>query len=607
MSTTTGVGSRARMGGLRWWGWVALAAVWLVTIQIRPMLDPDEGRYAEIPREMVATGDWITPRLDGLKYFEKPALQYWATAALYSVVGLSNWSSRLWTVALGFACLPLIYAWVARLYDRRAGVAAVALLAMSPYFGIIGHLDLLDAAFTFWMCATVLAFALAQCAPERSGKERGWMLVCWAAAALAVLSKGIVVFVLAGGTLILYSIAERDLRPWRRMHFALGVPLFLALAMPWFILVSLRNPDFAPYFFIHEHFQRFLTKEAQRVEPWWYFIVLLVVGALPWLVPLARASLRAWRDSNSTWKFKPLKFLLLFSGLTLVFFSMSGSKLATYILPMFPPLAAFTGVAVAEHTDRRFLSRCVRVAAGLAIFVAGGLLVYSEHRNELISAQAIGWAIAAAVAALLAMAASARAGGSRRTEEAIPLAVPGGSGRFPATSRERVSESPAIPAGRSPPESARLPGTASETASSPRPAAWRPLAITLLFIFAWQALLCEYTVIPPSRSAYELVQAVAPDVHPGTALYSVGQYRQTIPPYLGRTLTLVSYEGELDFGEAREPGRQTATPEKFVQQWEASRDAIAFFAPSVWDHYRQQGLPGRVIAQDSFTVAVSRS
>ncbi|MGH8299301.1 MAG: phospholipid carrier-dependent glycosyltransferase [Steroidobacteraceae bacterium] len=563
MSTTTGVGSRPRTGGFRWWGWIALAAVWLVTIQLRPMLDPDEGRYAEIPREMVATGDWVTPRLDGLKYFEKPALQYWATAALYSVVGLSNWSSRLWTVFLGFACLPLIYAWVARLYDRRAAVIAVALLAMSPYFGVIGHLDLLDAAFTFWMCATVLAFLMAQCSPERSGKERGWMLVCWAAAALAVLSKGIVVFVLAGGTLILYSVVERDARPWRRMHFALGVPLFLALATPWFILVSLRNAGFASYFFIHEHFQRFLTREAQRVEPWWYFLVLLVVGALPWLVPLARAAVGAWRDSGSTWKFKPLKFLLLFSVLTLVFFSMSDSKLATYILPMFPLLAAFTGVAVADRTDRRFLSRSARVAAGLAIFVAGGLLVYSQHRNGMISAQATAWAIAAAVAALLAVAASWR----RRARSGAPAASGG----------------------------------------EPSSGAWRPLAIALLFIFAWQALLCEYTVIPPSRSAYELVQAVAADVHAGTALYSVGEYRQTIPPYLGRTLTLVSYRGELDFGEASEPGRQTATPAQFVQQWKASRDAIAFFAPSVWDHYRQQGLPGRVIAQDSFTVAVSRS
>jgi hypothetical protein len=178
------------------------------------------------------------------------------------------------------------------------------------------------------------------------------------------------------------------------------------------------------------------------------------------------------------------------------------------------------------------------------LFVAAGLLFYSQHRNGVIPAEALGWAIAAGIAAAAA-ALIARWG--------------------------------------------------------------RPVAVALLFIFAWQALLCEYTVIPPSRSAHALVQAVAPQVHPGTALYSVGEYRQTIPPYLGRTLTLVSFQGELEFGQAREPGRQSATPAEFVRQWEASRDAIAFFDPRVWDHYRQQGLPGRIIAQDSFTVAVSRS
>ena len=559
------------MGGLRWWGWIALAAVWLVTIQIRPMLDPDEGRYAEIPREMVATGDWVTPRLDGLKYFEKPVLQYWATAAIYTVVGLSNWSSRLWTVLLGFACLPMIYAWVARLYDRRAAVAAVALLALSPYFGAIGHLDLLDAGFTFWMCATVLAFALAQSEAPASGRERTWMLVCWAAAALAVLSKGIVVFVLAGGTLVAYSVLERDFRPWRRMHVALGVPLFLALAAPWFILVSRRNPDFVPFFFVHEHFQRFLTKEAQRVEPWWFFLALLILGAFPWLITMLRAAVGAWRDSGSTSQFKPLKFLLLFSVLTLVFFSISGSKLATYIMPIFPPLAAMTGVAIAER--RSFLSRWnVYVAAGFAVVVAAGWLVYSQRHNGMVPAAAVGWAAAAAIAALAAVAAASWRG------------IPG-----------RLAQEEGV-------AGAAAPGEAGAAAGP-----WQPVSVALLFIFAWQGLLCEYTVTPPSRSAYGLVQAVAPDVHPDTALYSVGQYRQTIPPYLGRLLTLVSFQGELQFGQAREPGRQSATPEQFVRRWEASRDAIAFFDPRVWDHYRGQGLPGRVIARDGFTVAVSRS
>ena len=286
------------------------------------------------------------------------------------------------------------------------------------------------------------------------------------------------------------------------------------------------------------------------------------MGALPWLVTLARAAVGAWRDSSSSYPFKPLKFLLLFSALTLIFFSSSGSKLATYILPMFPPLAAFTGVAAAGRPG--FLSRATRVGAGLVLFVAAGLIVYSQHRNGLIPASAVGWAIAAAIVAA-----------------ATVVAVFGPMARATAH------------------------GAGSDSAT----AAWRSLVVALLFIFAWQALLCEYTVIPPARSAYALVQAVAPEVRPGTALYSIGEYRQTIPPYLGRKLTLVGFggAGELDFGETEEPGRQTATPEQFVRQWEASRDAIAFFDPRAWDHYRRQGLPGRVIAQDGVTIAVSRS
>src|SRR5579864_3696753 len=108
---------------------VLLAALWFVTMPLRPLVDPDEGRYAEIPREMAATGNWITPRLDGLKYFEKPPLQYWATAAAYSVFGVSEWTARLWTVGLAFLCLPMVFGWTARLYGLTAGFAALTALA----------------------------------------------------------------------------------------------------------------------------------------------------------------------------------------------------------------------------------------------------------------------------------------------------------------------------------------------------------------------------------------------------------------------------------------------------------------------------------------------
>src|SRR5215471_8204762 len=143
---------RAR-DGLGLVAWLVLAIAWFATLQVRPMFDPDEGRYAEIPREMAATGDWLTPRLDGLKYFEKPPLQYWASAAAFSVFGFSEWTSRLWTVGLAFACLPMVFAWTRRFYGTRPALAAVVALAVSPYFGIIGHLNLLDAGFSVWLTA----------------------------------------------------------------------------------------------------------------------------------------------------------------------------------------------------------------------------------------------------------------------------------------------------------------------------------------------------------------------------------------------------------------------------------------------------------------------
>src|SRR5215813_1575321 len=262
------------------------------------MLDPDEGRYAEIPREMVASGDWLTPRFNDLKYFEKPPLQYWATAALYSVAGLHEWTSRLWAVGLGFACLPLVFAWVARNYGRDGALAALAALGVSPFFLIVAHLNLLDAAFTFWLTAAVLAFTQAQLAPRGAESERRWMLAAWALAALAVLSKGIVVGVLAGGALVVYTLLERDARTWGRLHIAPGLLLFAAIAAPWFVAVSLRNPSFPGFFFVHEHFARFLTTVHQRVEPWWYFLPLLLLGVLPWLVPAVRACRVAWRQGS---------------------------------------------------------------------------------------------------------------------------------------------------------------------------------------------------------------------------------------------------------------------------------------------------------------------
>jgi len=362
-----------------------------------------------------------------------------------------------------------------------------------------------------------------------------------------VLSKGIVVGVLAGGALVAYSLIERDLSPWRRLHAGAGVALFAVIAAPWFVLVSLRNPSFPGFFFVHEHFARFLTTVHQRVEPWWFFLPLLLAAVLPWSVHFARAMTASWREEAPAGvPFKPQRFLLIYAALTLVFFSASGSKLAPYILPMVPVLAALTGACLRD--PGRLARHAARSAAPLIALVAAGLLIYSARRNNYVPDEAVGWALAAVAASLLAVAASFRAG-------------------------------------------------------------LRPLTMVLTAVLAaslmWQFLMCEYTVIPPARSARGLVRAVRPFLAPQMTLYSVGQYRETIAPYLGRTLELAGYEGELQFGLDEEPTRRMSI-EQFAARWSAGGAAVAFFDPGVWDAWRRRGLPGRVLAADNYTVAVSR-
>jgi 4-amino-4-deoxy-L-arabinose transferase-like glycosyltransferase len=538
-----------RGAGLGFRAWLILAAAWFATVPARPLLDPDEGRYAEIPREMLASGDWITPRFDGLKYFEKPPLQYWATAAIYAAFGLNEWISRLWSVGLAFACLPLAYLWTARLYGRRAALTALTALAVSPFFAVVGHINLLDGAFTFFLSAAVFAFTLAQGLPPHSPEERRWMLLAWGAAALAVLSKGIVVGVLAGGALILYTLAARDPRPWRRLHLIPGLALFLLVSAPWFIAVSVRNPRFPGFFFVHEHFERFLTTVHQRVEPWWYFLPLLLLAVLPWLAPLVRACRSLWAGGGgetAAGEFRPLRFLLIYAAVTLLFFSASGSKLAPYILPMIPVLAAVTGAMSAA--DAGVLRRAARIGLGLMVLVVAGGLVYSARRNGYVPHAALLWCLAALAAGLAAVA---------MTRRAVP-------------------------------EDARA-----------------ALVTALAAILAWQSLLCAYALIPPSRSAHDLVAAARRHIGPDTPLYSVGQYRETVSPYLGRTLRLVDYEGELRFGLQEEPGAGLSLAE-FASRWSAGGEAVAFFDPEVWDRWRRRGLPGEVIAVDSHTIVVSR-
>jgi len=179
-----------------------LAVAWLASLSARPLYKTDEARYGEISREMVQSGDWVTPRLNGFKYFEKPPLQYWAGAAAMELFGVRDWAARLWTALMALAGIALVYYAGRRLFGRPAGAAAAALLAGAPLYLAYGQFNTLDMGVSAFLSAAIFAFAVAQSpAAEAVGgalvrRRRRWMLAGWAACALAVLSKGLIGIVL---------------------------------------------------------------------------------------------------------------------------------------------------------------------------------------------------------------------------------------------------------------------------------------------------------------------------------------------------------------------------------------------------------------------------
>jgi 4-amino-4-deoxy-L-arabinose transferase-like glycosyltransferase len=387
--------------------WLILiaGAAYFLFLGRSPLTNPDEGRYAEISREMVATGDWVTPRLDGISYFEKPPLVYWAVAASESLFGPGEWAARAVVALFAIAGICAAHEAGRLLYGRESGIWAAVVLGTSLLYFALGHLLLLDMAVSVLMSGSLFFFLLA----VRRGQvdvfdpgpgvkninltpSRRWLLYgFYACAALATLTKGLIGFVLPGGVILLWVLIFNQWRRLRPLHLPSGLLLFLAVAAPWHLLVASRNPSWAHFYFIHEHFQRFATTEAHRVQPWWFFMPIVLLGLFPWtgfLWPAARDALAGgWarrRENADAW------FLVTWAAFILLFFSASKSKLVPYILPVLPPLAVLIGAWIAKRRAdpfplRVFVGLCWLLAAvGFAVFLRPGLIMHRPDQAALL-------------------------------------------------------------------------------------------------------------------------------------------------------------------------------------------------------------------------------
>jgi 4-amino-4-deoxy-L-arabinose transferase-like glycosyltransferase len=342
-----------------------------------PLIEPDEGRYAEIPREMLERCDFITPLLNYVKYFEKPPLHYWLNALFMSIFGRNEFAARFAGALMGLLAVLLTYHVGRKLFGRRSGLLAALILGTCTGFLAQARLNITDMTLTCTLSASLAFFIVAAREDERH-KGRYYYL-SYLCAALAVLAKGLIGIVFPGAIIFLYLLLTKRWRLLREMRLATGILLFLLIAAPWFVLVSLRNPEFAHFFFIHEHFERFLTKVHGRYQPFWFFIPVLIGTMLPWSLFIPAACRGVWRERHGAEGSSRL-YLLIWAAFIFLFFSKSDSKLVPYILPVFPALALLMGDALAKILDGEFtpLRRHAWLAGGILTILGVGLILYPQ-------------------------------------------------------------------------------------------------------------------------------------------------------------------------------------------------------------------------------------
>ncbi len=337
----------------------------------RPLANPDEGRYAEIPREMLASGDWVTPHLDGIPYLEKPPLVYWLGALAQKFFGESEWSVRLVPAVFALAGVLLTYAAARRLHGHGAGLGAAIVLGTSLLYFALARILILDMAVSVLMTATLFCFILG--VREPAGARRRWLFYgLYASAALATLTKGLIGFLVTGAVMFVWLLVFNQWRRLRPLYLPSGVALFLAIALPWHVLVALRNPDWLQAYLVHEHWERF-TADLGHAEPWWYFIPIVLVGLFPWtgflwsgFRTLLSGGWARRREHADAW------FFATWAGFMFLFYSKSASKLIPYIVPVMPALAVVVGVAVARQWAGR---ESARWRGGFGVFAASAALL----------------------------------------------------------------------------------------------------------------------------------------------------------------------------------------------------------------------------------------
>jgi len=531
---------------------LATACLYLQGLGRGPLLEPDEGRYAEIPREMLVTGDWVVPRLNGVVYAEKPPLVYWLTALGYRVVGVNELGARLVPALSGVLTVAVVAWFGMHCFGPAAGSAAAIMLATTPLFFLFSRLAILDVPIT--LCVTLATMALYR---VQEGAGRRWQVVAGLAMAAGVLVKGAIAILFPVGIVAAWALLERDGAAFRRALSALPIALALLLPLPWFWLMARRVPGFLHFFFVEQHFYRFADggKIGQHHRPG-VLAGVLFGGALPWslvlVAGLAREGIATWRAQDR----RTERLLDVWTLAVLGFFSLSSVQLVTYICPAFVPLALRAGRLWSEGRGRGWpILAWATLAVLILVTVATPGPVYDALIGE--SLYQRWWPQARVVKVALLPAAS------------IVL------------------------------------GATLLAAKLPRP------GVALVVMAAGLALGLART--ERSRSAYRSYPALGTLARLRAAeadrLVTFGTYLQSLPFYARRRTAVVGSGGELQFGASLPDGRALLWNEaQLIRAWNGRRRLLLVIEPDVWRRLRHQlTRPPSVLALEHRRVLVTNA
>ncbi len=521
---------------------ISCGAAFFMLLGRLPLMNPDEGRYAEIPREMLERGDFITPHLNYVKYFEKPPLLYWLNALSFRIFGMNEFAARFFCALCGLLTVLLVYHAGRKLFDRRTGLLGALVLGTAAGFVAQSRIVLTDIPLTLTITATFLFFLLA--AQEDEPRKSLYWYLFYTAAALATLAKGLIGFVLPGGVAFFYMLFTGRWRLLRQMRLVTGILLFLLICAPWFVAVSLKNPNFPHFFFIREHFERFTTKIHHRYQPDWFFIPILFGCFLPWSLLLPETLRRFWRERRSRGAEKRL-YLAIWAGLVFVFFSISDSKLVPYILPVFPALALLIGDRLSTALDDPgdTLRATALATAALLVPAGTGVILYPH----LAAKPGISTVAATVLGSIL---------------------VIQGISAYTAARRRSVT-----------------------------------LLVAGLTASAWLFCLVGPSLVFSSVIAHKNSKALAAVAtryaENGATLANFGNYDPDLIFYSGRRVVQVTDPNELEFGSKQ--GDQSAWfpgVEQFRQRWDSPEKIIVLVMKSELDGFRQaMGSPGIVVGE----------